>query len=237
MDPGKIISLQRRLGVTFADVTWLEEALKPGGINAGMNQKHKRLELVGDSVLSTVIHRWLLNEPYLTVGWQTERHGVLVSNRIIAQCSRRLGLPDDQTLTKLQRQALRTAGEATLTKRAANLLEAVIGAIFCDQGYEAAERFILEIALPHFEEASARVAIVNPKALLQEYLELQRDISPRYVVVEQNLQAVKNRYTVACMLGDEELGRQRAVNRDLAEHRLAVRLLRELYNVVSTASV
>ncbi len=133
-----------------------------GTADDGFRLNNERLEFLGDSVLATAVSKYLYRTyPHWDEGEMSKRRSALVKRAVNNAVAEHMGL--DQLLkhggTRLSRDA---HGDA---------LEALIGAIFLDQGYEVAERFVLGRVLPLFQELEASLLekTTNYKSLLLEW--------------------------------------------------------------------
>lgn len=133
-------ALEERLGYRFKDIAWLQQALTHVSAAPG-NPKatYQRLEFLGDHVLGLVISDMLMRGyPKAEEGELSQRLAELVRHETCAEVSAGLGLGDE---LKLGQSELNSGGrkkEAIL----ADVAESVIGAIFCDGGYQSAADFV-----------------------------------------------------------------------------------------------
>lgn len=104
---------------------------------------NERLEFLGDAVLSAVVAKYLFQRyPFENEGFLTETRSKVVSRKNLNALARKLGLPDMvQKSNEKGRAGSSLGGDA---------LEALVGAIFLDRGYAAAERFILDRMVENF---------------------------------------------------------------------------------------
>lgn len=146
----------------FKNQDLLNLALTQSGADAAHN--NERLEFVGDRVLGLSVADLLYHMyPKEHEGELARRHSVLVSTKTLGDVARKLGL------SKHIRHGHMTAGRTTHIL--ANAMEAVIGAIYLDGGFDAARKFICDI----WQEL-ARADIVAPKdakTTLQEFVQKQ----------------------------------------------------------------
>ncbi len=144
-------------------------------------EHNERLEFLGDAVLELVVteHLYLtFNEPE---GILTNWRSALVRTESIGAAAARLGF---EPLLRLSR------GEKRGTARAraqilANSFEAVIGAIYLDQGYDAAKSFIEKNILTTFDEILETGSWQDPKSHLQEVVQSKVGFTPIYKVVSE----------------------------------------------------
>ena len=131
---------------------------------AGRKLNNERLELLGDSVLATVMsHHLYIEHPDWDEGEMSKRRGAMVKRAVNNAVAQQMGL---DKLLHIRREARQMSADVY-----GNTLEALIGAIFLDRGYLYADRFIRERVLPLFLqlETSLREQTTNYKSLLLEW--------------------------------------------------------------------
>ena len=162
--------VRRQLGHKPKDLGLFELALTHSSVAGG--QSYERLEFLGDRVLGMVIARALYerypNEPE---GNLSKRYNGLVDGVTCAQNGREIGIPAFIRLGKQAREDRATESDHVV----GDVMEALIGALFLDGGFGAAERFILRMWEPDLEVQ--RRAPQHPKSALQE-LAAARDLKP-----------------------------------------------------------
>lgn len=110
----------------------------------GTHVSNERLEFLGDAVISTVVAKYLFQRfPFKNEGFLTETRSKVVSRKNLNGLATKLGLP--QMVTKKQNQKSRLS-----TSLGGDALEALVGAIFLDRGYNQAEKFILERMIDNY---------------------------------------------------------------------------------------
>ncbi|QMW23630.1 ribonuclease III [Sandaracinobacteroides saxicola] len=163
---------ETRLGHRFADTSLLDRALTHkslGGIN------YERLEFLGDRVLGAVMAAWLYQRfPDESEGQLTRRFATLVSRETCATVARALDVP---AYVRLGTQA-RADGGSDSDNILGDVVEALIGALYCDAGVSVAERFILS-AWATLVSAAAGPA-KHPKSAIQEWAAAHGARDPLY---------------------------------------------------------
>ncbi len=151
---------ERALGIGFADATLLSSAVTHKSVSA---HNYERLEFLGDRVLGLVVSEWLVAAfPSEPEGKLTRRFHQLVSRESCAAVARRVGVPQ---VVQLGAQA-RSDGGANSDNILGDVMEALIGAVYLDQGLEAARTLIRRL----WDDAgSAAEAPKHPKMQLQEW--------------------------------------------------------------------
>jgi ribonuclease-3 len=113
-------------------------------------------------------------------------------------------------------------GEAKDTGRArqvilANCIEAVIGAIYLDLGFGAAEKFIIEEVLVELPKVIEGGSYVDPKSKLQEIVQEKRGVTPTYGVISETGPDHNKIFVVAAFVGENEVGRGTGPSKQEAE--------------------
>ena len=171
------------IGYQFKDSKLMELALTHPSIIADTfsTQSHnQRLEFLGDAVLQVVISRELyVRYPLVDEGLLTKARAKLVNRRTLSELSRHLHIGRFLVMSRGEE----FNGGRERASCLADAFEAVIGAIFLDGGYEAAQQFILhqfEDALKNLDTAPH---IDNPKGELQEVLQARSRMAPVYLLI------------------------------------------------------
>ncbi|MBI3157201.1 MAG: ribonuclease III [Burkholderiales bacterium] len=215
-----LVALQQRLGHVFADPALLERALTHRSFGAAHNE---RLEFLGDAVLSLAISA-MLYERFggSDEGDLTRVRAHLVREDSLHRAALALGLPAVLRLSEGEARG----GGAGRPSILADAMEALIGAVFRDAGFDAAERVVAGL----FGEVIAATDVgawrKDAKTELQEWLQARRLPVPGYRIVATRGQAHAQTFEVECavaMLGLAERGEGRS--RRAAEQQAARRML------------
>lgn len=174
---------QEKLGVTFNKLELLVTAFTHRSYvnehKKTAREHNERLEFLGDAVLELVVTEYLYANFSEPEGVLTNWRSALVRTESIGAAAAKL---DFEPLLRLSR------GEKRGTPRAraqilANSFEAVIGALYLDQGYDAAKVFIERNLLVTFEEILQTGSWMDPKSHLQEIVQSQEGHTPQYKVL------------------------------------------------------
>ncbi len=227
MDPAG--ELATRLGLPVTDRALLERALIHGSFTnehpdapVGSNE---RLEFLGDAVVSLVVSEALYGRhPDEDEGALTARRAALVSTRALARVAARLGL--DQ-LVVLGQGAERT-GERRRASVLAATFEAVVGAIYLDQGFATVRDWLTELLAEELNARTPVASLKSPKSRLQELSYLRWGAPPTYRLVSVAGPDHAKRYVVDVVVGERVLGRGEGGNRRDAETEAAARAIEVL---------
>ena len=220
---------QQALGVSFNDPSLLRVALVHGSYTNEYPDlapvTNERLEFLGDAVLSLVVAARLYTDfPHLDEGEMTKLRAVLVRGNTLARVARSIGLGDHLFLGKGEE----ASGGRTKPANLAGAMEAVIGAVFLDQGLGAARDFVLGLLDPELEKAVSRGAASSYKSQLQELLQAREQQTPTYHAIEATGPAHDRWFTVEVRLGDTVLGRGSGKSKKTAETDAARAVLQTL---------
>lgn len=163
---------------------------------------NERLEFLGDAVLELVTTEYLYRNFQNPEGELTNLRSALVNFRLLAEIARGIGIEDYVLLSR---------GEAKDTGRArsvilANALEALIGAIYLDQGMEPAKAFIENFVLTRLPEIMKEQAYLDPKSRLQEIIQEKLTITPIYQVLSQSGPDHAKTFVVGVYIDDRLIG-------------------------------
>jgi ribonuclease-3 len=176
-------ALADRLGHTFDDISLLEHALAHRswcGEQEGGAPSNERLEFLGDAVLGLVVARYSYERfPYFPEGMLAKVRSAVVNARVLAQVAESLGVGDELLLGKGE-EASGGRGKASIL---ADAFEAILGAVYLDAGWDAAEALILRELADGIARAGAEPDDFDHKSRLQERSVRDGEGTPRYVVV------------------------------------------------------
>lgn len=185
MSEDKVSSLEEKLGIKFSNPDLLLQSLTHRSYineNPSWHLEHnERLEFLGDAVLELVVTEFLYNNYPNPEGELTNWRAALVNAVMMAKISHKISLNDYLLLSR---------GEAKDTGRArqvilANAIEAVVGAIYLDQGYGAADGFIKQFIMPELPEILAGRLYKDAKSLFQEQAQEHVGVTPTYEVIKE----------------------------------------------------
>jgi ribonuclease-3 len=178
--------LERKLGLKFSRREFLSTALAHRSyLNEAAQDNlnsNERLEFLGDAILSFVVSEWLYREfPHHPEGNLTDLRSNMVKSEALAKIAQRLGVGDYLFLGKGEDEAGGRKNPLLL----ANTLEAIIGAIFLDQGLKPTENFIHRHFNSLLTGLRKQVKLKDDKSLLQEYLQAHQGQTPVYQTLKE----------------------------------------------------
>ena len=143
---------------------------------------NERMEFLGDSILSFVISEYLFKRyPLFNEGILTNMRSLLVNTKSLANIAKSLDFGAFLKLSKGEEDSRGRQNQTLL----ANCFESFVGALFIDQGIEAAQAFILQVFEPLIDELAKEKSFKDPKSLLQEYVQSKKLSSPIYKVIQE----------------------------------------------------
>ncbi len=221
MAPDSPTTVQKKLGVTFKDGSLLRTALVHRSyLNENRNfdlPQNERLEFLGDAVLELVVTDHLYRTYDYPEGELTSLRSALVRGERLAVVAEELGLGQALLMSKGEEKSGGRQRSALL----ANACEAVIGAIYLDQGYDVAKDFIHRKIITALETIIAEESHREPKSLLQELAQEKLGKTPRYRVLDEHGPDHAKHFTVSVGVGDNKLGEGKGTSKQLAERAAA----------------
>lgn len=168
----------------------------------GYEESNERLEYLGDAVLELIVTEALFHEfTEKTEGELTDIRSALVRGRNLAEIASKLSFSLAIQLSRGESLALGHDNPYIL----ANTLEAMIGAVYLDQGFDVVKWFILEHVYSTLPRILAHGLYVDPKSYLQEYTQAIWGITPTYTIVSEEWADHNKLYVISASLGEVTL--------------------------------
>lgn len=182
----ELSNLEKKLKLNFKDKNLLRMAfIHRSYLNEHPEERlghNERLEFLGDSVLGMVVSKYLFIEyPNQPEGDLTNFRSSLVNAKMLSKAAVGLHLGNYLYLSRGEE----ATGGRNRQYIMANTFEALIGAIFLDQGLDAAESFIKKIILPNLKEILEKNLYKDFKSQLQEKAQEKYGVTPTYKVIEE----------------------------------------------------
>jgi ribonuclease-3 len=211
-----------RLGVPINDYSLLLRALTHSSYlneNQGLAlEDNERLEFLGDAVLDFVVGAYLYNRfPEMREGELTMLRAALVRTSTLALFSQELGIGE---ALKLGHGEQESGGRERLPVLCA-AFEAVVGAVFLDQGLEVVEPWLQELMAPALAEIIADAGHKDAKSEFQIWAQARFNITPRYQVLSAEGPDHEKTFTVAAQVEGEIWGEGHGRSKQAAEQRAA----------------
>lgn len=189
------------------------------------SESNERMEFLGDSVLSFVVSNHLYKTyPDFKEGSLTNLRSLLVNTKTLAGIAKSLSFG---TLLKLSKGEEESRGRENQTLLA-NCFEAFVGALFLDQGISVVSSFLTTHLFTKIETLVALKTLKDPKSLLQEKVQSQKQTTPLYKVVKEEGPAHEKQFTVGVYIGNVLKGTGMGKSKQEAEEQAASLALDEM---------
>lgn len=215
--------LEQRIGLTFKDKTILKQAMiHRSFINEANDREqlahNERIEFLGDAVLEIIITEYL----YKT--YPQNKEGELTSFR--AATVRTTSLAETAESIQLGEFVYMSKGEEHTGGRhrpyiLANTFEAMLGAIYLDQGFEAAKSFLYKILVPKIEIIVKNRLDIDNKSKLQEISQERTGLTPSYHLISATGPDHDKEFVMCVKIGENIFGEGKGKNKQEAEERAA----------------
>lgn len=213
--------LEKKINVVFKNKDLLRQAL----IHRSYLNEHRdleldhneRMEFLGDAVLELATTEYLYKNFSNPEGELTNYRAALVNSKMLASISGEIGL---------EKYLLMSRGEAKDIGRArqyilANALEAVIGAIYLDQGYRKAKKFIADFVLCKMNSVLEHKLYQDAKSKFQEEAQEKVGITPSYKVLKEWGPDHDKHFVVGVYLNDEKIAEGEGTSKQTAQRKAA----------------
>jgi ribonuclease-3 len=202
-------ALVEALGITFRDPALLQHALLHRSFLNEHPERHpgqtsnERLEFLGDAVLNMLTAAWLYQRfPDHSEGNLTALRAALVKTATLARFAREL---------RLGRYMQMSRGETSSGARErpgllADAFEAVLGALYLDQGIEAARTFVEPFLQREVEQILQQQTDIDSRTRLQELIQARQGITPTYRTIRVAGPDHCREFTVAVLVNEEQIG-------------------------------
>lgn len=224
--------LEKKIGITFKNKSLLKEALTHRSYlneNPSWDVAHnERLEFLGDAVLELVVTENLFKRfPDYQEGQMTSIRAALVNYQNMAQVARDIDLGEFILMSRGEAKDTGRAREVIL----ANAMEALIGAIYLDKGYDASQEFIDKYVVEmHLSSILKNHLYKDPKSQLQEIVQEKFKLTPSYQIIEEWGPDHKKIFKSGVYFGNKLVAEGEGYSKQEAEIEAAKNALREMSN-------
>lgn len=229
----KSVSLfQEIAGITFKNSKLLETAfthrsyINESRLSTGPSslEHNERLEFLGDAVLELAVTDHLFRSyPESNEGDLTSYRAALVNAVMLSGIAEKLGVNNCLLLSKGESKDLGRARATIL----ANAFEAIVGALYLDQGYEAASDFIVRHVISEMPEVLSTGAWRDAKSAFQEFAQAKYGLTPKYETVRAEGPDHDKQFIVAVSVGDIVVAEGQGKSKQEAEQQAAEKALKE----------
>lgn len=198
--------LEEKIGISFQQKNLLVQSVVHRSFlneNRDFPLAHnERLEFLGDAVLELVVTEFLFEEYFNPEGELTNWRAALVNGKMCARIGREIGLEAYLFLSHGESKDTNTKARDYIL---ANAVEAVIGAIYLDQGWDMAKQFITRWIITKLPEVLEQGLWMDPKSRFQEASQEIVGVTPTYKVVGEDGPDHDKQFTVAVFLDNEKI--------------------------------
>lgn len=221
--------VEEKLGITFKDPKLLKTALTHRSYlneHRGMHlENNERLEFLGDAVLELIISSELFKKyPKKPEGELTAIRSALVRTESLAQESRLLGIGEHILMSKGEE----VSGGKDKDFILANLYEAVLGAIYLDQGIEVCREFVKRTVLKKLNRVIDQELFIDPKTRVQELIQAKYKVTPTYTLIKQRGPDHDRTFTVGLKVGKKLMTKGTGISKQKAEEDAARKCIEKL---------
>lgn len=220
--------LQEKIKVKFNDENLLKQAfVHRSYLNENPNfelDNNERLEFLGDAVLELIVTEYLYNNYPDPEGELTNWRAALVCGAKLSEIAQGLNFDDHLLLSRGESQGSKRARQNIL----ADCFEAVIGAIYIDQGYESAEKFIYTYVIPELPEILKQKTYRDAKSSFQEAVQAKFSVTPIYEILEESGPDHDKRFVIGTFINGELYGKGEGKSKQEAQQEAAAEGLLKL---------
>ena len=223
-----LVRLSVQIGVSFSDLSLLDEALThPSYTNEAKDDipHNERLEFLGDAVLELASSTYLYAHfPECSEGELTKMRASLVQSETLARLARKLDLGN---YLLFGRGELHNGG-ADRQNNLENAFEAVIGAVYLDGGWEAAQDYVTRQLAAEVQLVQRTHVMRDYKTMLQEHIQQKRHVTISYELIGETGPDHDKRFTILVRIGGEPMGEGTGRSKKEAEQHAAAAAFRRI---------
>lgn len=191
--------------------------------NKSCTEHNERLEFLGDAVLEIVVTEYLFNNFPNPEGELTNLRSALVKTESISSVAKELGVESFMLLSKGEANSFGRSRQLIL----ANAFEAIVGAIYLDQGLDKAREFIVNNLIVHLDKILKDKLYIDSKSQFQELAQEKEGLTPHYEVISTEGPDHNKKFTVGVFVGDKQWGIGIGPSKQAAQQKAATKALEE----------
>ncbi len=218
---------KEKLGYDFNDIQLLVTALTHRSYlnehKKSASEHNERLEFLGDAVLELVTTDFLFSNYHEPEGILTAWRSALVRTESIGAAGERLGYEKLIRMSRGEKHGSARARQQIL----ANAFEATTGAIYLDQGYEAAKKYITDNILSTLPQILEDESWRDPKSYLQEISQARDGFTPVYRVLSEDGPDHEKIFTLGVFVGENKMGEGEGPSKQIAQQEAAREAIRK----------
>ena len=230
MEEKNLEKLQKNIAINFKNKILLRQAMTHRShINEHLDTKighNERLEFLGDAVLEIVVTEYLfLNFKNIPEGDLTNWRASLVNAKMLHEVAEDLKIEDFLYLSKGEAKDKNKKSRQFIL---ANAIEAIIGAIYLDQGMAVAKKFILKNIICKLDKILANHLYLDPKSHFQEKAQEVKGVTPSYKILEESGPDHAKIFKVGLYLNEELISKGQGSSKQEAQVDAARKGLKKL---------
>ena len=208
--------IKRISGISPRNLFYYHQALTHRSSNSNPKNNNERLELLGDSVLDTIVADYLFKKyPYKEEGFMTELRSKIVSRKSLNRLGEKLGLID---FLKVNKKIFSDSSKDI----GGNTFEAFVGALYLDAGYDETHRFIVKRVLQQLLDVDDIEATeVDFKSKIYHYI--QRENKKIEYLAEESVRNRKTYFTITLQINDEPIAKGEGFSKKVAEQNASMK--------------
>ncbi len=222
--PAPLTDLESVIGISFKKKDLLRQAFihRSAVRESRAYGNNERLEFLGDAVLELATTEYLFQLSDKPEGELTNWRSALVQGEHLAEIAEELELGKYLSMSNGEE----ASGGRTKISTLANALEALIGAVYLDKGYEVSRRFCEQFILKDLDRLLAAGKHRDEKSVFQEMVQEKAGVTPHYEVVEEEGPDHNKQFTTAVFIGDEKVAIGKGNSKQRAEQAAAKEALK-----------
>lgn len=214
--------LENHIGVNFTDKALLKQAfIHRSYLNENPSREtshNERLEFLGDAVLELVVTEELYRIfPEKPEGELTTLRAALVNSKMLSDVALDLGFNEYLLLSRGEARDMGRARQYIL----ANAFEALVGALYLDQGYLVSKEFLVRVVLSKLDHVVENRLYKDPKSLFQEESQERVGITPTYEVTREWGPDHDKHFVIGVFLGSELVAEGEGPSKQAAQEEAA----------------
>lgn len=232
MNKNNLSEFEKRINIDFKNKNLLTQVFVHRSYlneNPKFQLEHnERLEFLGDAVLEMIVTENLYQNLPNPEGELTNLRSALVKGKTLSDVADSLGLNDHLLLSKGEAKSQGKSRQIIL----ANAVEALIGAIYLDQGYDVSKEFVEKFILDKLKDVIEQKLYLDPKSHLQELAQAEMGITPNYKVISEEGPDHNKIFSVGCYIGDRQISIGKNRSKQSAESDAATHALEKWSDIV-----
>lgn len=204
--------LKNVLGFTPRDILLYKTALSHRSVREGADENNERLEFLGDAILSSIVAHYLFRKyPYKGEGFLTEMRSKMVNRQKMNEIAIKMGLKKITIYNKMD-NALK------ISQIFGNSLEALIGAVYLDKGYEKTKKWVEKyIIMPYLFIDDLEGIDINIKNKLYGWAN-KNGKSLEFVTLDEKIENGRRLFTIASTVDGQIISQAKGYNKKDASH-------------------